>query len=72
MKQLSNINPVEPVNLPIPPFDHKEPEDDDCGLPESPIFSNYAKYLWRRPNQSSRTRPLTESRENTDGNSLRK
>jgi len=30
----------------LPPFDHKEPEDDDCGLPEHPIFSNYTKYLW--------------------------
>jgi len=31
----------------LPPFDHKEPEDDDCGLPEHPIFSNYSKYLWK-------------------------
>lgn len=30
----------------LPPFDHKEAEDDDCGLPEHPIFANYAKYLW--------------------------
>lgn len=30
----------------LPPFDHKEPVDDDCGLPENPILSNYSKYLW--------------------------
>lgn len=30
----------------IPPFDHKEPVEDDCGLSEHPIFSNYSKYLW--------------------------
>jgi hypothetical protein len=47
MKQLPNIKPIEPVNLLIPPTNHKEPEDDDCGLPESPIFSNYSKYLWK-------------------------
>jgi hypothetical protein len=31
----------------LPPFDHKEAADDDCGLPEHPIFSNYVKYLWK-------------------------
>lgn len=30
----------------LPPFAHKEPVDDDLGLPEDPIYSNYAKYLW--------------------------
>ncbi len=30
----------------LPPFEHKEPKDDDLGLPEHPIFSNYSKYLW--------------------------
>lgn len=30
----------------LPPFAHKEPKDDDLGLPEHPIFSNYSKYLW--------------------------
>lgn len=25
---------------------HHEPEDDDLGLPENPIYSNYSKYLW--------------------------
>ena len=31
----------------LPPFEHKEPEDDDLGLPEHPIYSNYTKYLWK-------------------------
>jgi hypothetical protein len=31
----------------LPPFDHKEPEDDDCGLPEHPVYSDYSKYLWK-------------------------
>ena len=31
----------------LPPFEHKEPADDDTGLPESPIYSNYVKYLWK-------------------------
>lgn len=30
----------------LPVFDHKERPDDDCGMPEHPIFSNYTKYLW--------------------------
>lgn len=34
-----------PLTL-IPPFEHKEPEDDDCGLPEHPIFSNYSGNIW--------------------------
>jgi len=36
----------------LPPFDHKEPEDDDCGLPEHPIYSNYVKYLWKSHTRS--------------------
>lgn len=30
----------------LPPFEHKEPEDDDCGLPKDPIYANYSKYMW--------------------------
>jgi hypothetical protein len=30
----------------LPPFEHKEPADDDCGLPEDPIYTNYSKYMW--------------------------
>jgi hypothetical protein len=36
----------------LPPFEHKEPEDDDCGLPERPIYSNYVKYLWKSHTRS--------------------
>ena len=31
----------------LPPFEHKEPADDDTGLPKHPIYSNYTKYLWK-------------------------
>lgn len=30
----------------VPRFDHKEPKDDDLGVPEHPIYTNYSKYLW--------------------------
>lgn len=31
----------------LKPFDHREQRDDeDCGLPEHPIYANYSKYLW--------------------------
>ena len=30
----------------LPAFAHKEPKDNDLGLPKHPIFSNYVKYLW--------------------------
>ena len=36
----------------LPPFEHKEPKDDDTGLPESPIYSNYVKYLWKAHRRS--------------------
>jgi len=36
----------------LPPFAHKEPEDDDCGLPHHPIYSNYSKYLWKSHTRS--------------------
>jgi hypothetical protein len=42
---------------------HHEPEDDDLGLPESPISSNYSKYLWtshkRRSGTERRIRVLS-------------
>ena len=31
----------------LSPFEHKERVDDDCGLPEHPIYSNFSKYLWK-------------------------
>ena len=30
----------------LPPFEHKEPEDNDCGMPEHPIYADYSKYMW--------------------------
>jgi hypothetical protein len=30
----------------LPPFAHKEAVDDDLGLPQHPIYSNFSKYLW--------------------------
>ena len=67
MKQLSNINTNELTDLLIPAFDHKEAKDDDCGLPENPIFSNYSKYLWTGHSRNPRIRSLARARENTDG-----
>jgi hypothetical protein len=46
MNNLSDIN-NEQIDLSISAFDHSEPETDDCGLPENPIFSDYSKYLWK-------------------------
>jgi hypothetical protein len=44
---MNNFNEFENNQLKlIPPFEHKEPEDDDCGMPKHPIFSNYSKYMW--------------------------
>jgi hypothetical protein len=45
----TKLGPTEFPNYRItllPPFEHKEPEDDDLGLPEDPTFSDYSKYLW--------------------------
>ena len=36
----------------LPPFEHKEAADDDLGLPEHPIYSNYTKYLWKGHSRS--------------------
>lgn len=41
------LEPVSNRLTLLPPFEHKEPEDDDLGLPEHPIYSNYTKYLWK-------------------------
>jgi hypothetical protein len=69
MKQLNNINNSETTDLLIPSFEHKEAEDDDCGLPENPIFSNYSKYLWQGHNENRRIPKNVRTPENTDGNS---
>ena len=66
MKQLSNINNINLIDILVPSFDHQEPEGDDCGLPENPIFTNYAKYLWRGHSENPRIRSLVRQRRNTD------
>ena len=50
----------------LPHFDHKEPADDDCGLPEHPIFANYVKYLWKGHRRSGGIEAPNASIENTD------
>ena len=47
----------------LPRFDHKEPEDDDMGLPEHPIYSNYSKYLWTSHARTGGTQKDNNSRE---------
>ena len=54
----------------LPPFEHKEPVDDDCGLPEDPTFSNYAKYLWPSHTRTGGLRPSERSQENRDGRKI--
>jgi len=49
----------------LPHFDHKERADDDCGLPEHPIFSNYPKYLWKGHKRSGGVQAPHASVENT-------
>ena len=39
---------------------HKELPDDDCGLPEDPVFADYSKYLWK--GHSENPRMLRQSR----------
>lgn len=51
------------------PFEHKEPEDDDTGLPESPIYSNYVKYLWKAHRRSGGVQVPADFRENAAGKS---
>lgn len=50
----------------LPPFDHKEREDDDTGVPEHPIYSNYVKYLWKGHRRSGGVQAPNASVENTD------
>lgn len=41
--------------------------EDDLGLPESPIYSNYAKHLWKAHTRHGGVQSPNRSRENTDG-----
>ena len=44
--------PTDPLFIREP---HHEPADDDLGMPESPIDSNYSKYLWTSQKRRSGT-----------------
>jgi hypothetical protein len=67
MTHLSSINNIDSNDLLVPSVDHKEPEDDDCGLPESPIFSNYSKYLWKGQSEIRIIREKANLRKRSDG-----
>ncbi len=42
-------------------------EGDDVGLPESPIYSNFSKNLWRAHARHGLVQSPNRSRENTNG-----
>jgi hypothetical protein len=42
-------------------------EGDDVGLPESPIYSNFPKNLWRTHERHGLVQSPNRSSENTDG-----
>jgi hypothetical protein len=66
MKHLSNIENNKSTDLTVPAFDHKEPEDEDCELPEVPIFSNFSKHLWQSHAKLGSVQSLKRARKNTD------
>ena len=50
--------------------DNKGParfDGDDVGLPESPIYSNFSKNLWRTHERHGLVQSPNRSRENTNG-----
>ncbi len=47
-------------------FKHSEPESNDTGLPEHPIYSNYAKYLWKAHRRQGGVQSPNRSHMNTD------
>lgn len=52
-------NPTDPKFVREP---HHEPDDDDLGMPESPIDANYSKYLWTSRKRKSGTKRRIRSR----------
>jgi hypothetical protein len=72
MKHLPNINNIDLTDILVPSPDHKELADNDCGLPESPIFSNYSKYLWQGHSENRRIRSLVRQRGDMDGHERNK
>lgn len=67
MNNTPEINNNKLTDLTVPSPEHKEPEDNDCGLPENPIFSDYSKYLWKSHTRLGGRQSPKRSRENTDG-----
>lgn len=41
--------------------------EDDQGLPENPIYSNYTKHLWKSHTRHGGVQSPNRSQENTDG-----
>jgi len=46
-------------------------EGDDVGLPESPIYSNFSKNLWRTHTRHGLVQSPNRSREDTSGHRTR-
>lgn len=42
-------------------------DEDDLGLPENPIYSNYSTRLWKSHTRHGGVQSPNRSRENTDG-----
>lgn len=59
----TNFKPLDPM---VDGFKHSEPESDDTGLPEHPIYSNYAKYLWKPHRRRGFVQSPNRSHLNTD------
>jgi hypothetical protein len=55
--------PKDPLFIREP---HHEPNEDDLGMPENPIDSNYSKYLWTTRKRRSGTQKRDRYREKTD------
>lgn len=51
----------------VPHINHKPPPDDDCGMPEHPIYGNYVKDLWRSHTRSGGVPSLVRSRRRVGG-----
>lgn len=68
MNEPPRINTGQADDLLIRAPEHKEAEDDDCGLPEHPIYSNYAKYMWQSHSRNKRMRTLSRAAEGKNGN----
>jgi hypothetical protein len=56
----------KPRNPTTEGFKHSEPESDDTGLPEHPIYSNYAKYLWKAHRKQGGVQSPNRSHMNSD------